>query len=83
MDLFIDRYFEPIGLNKTSEEVKRARKEERIERHTWESAWFPIERRRNYRTNHSLPSLNLTDIDGHELKRVRLLENDAFDMALF
>mmetsp|Transcript_39447 Transcript_39447/g.55543 ORF Transcript_39447/g.55543 Transcript_39447/m.55543 type:complete len:289 (+) Transcript_39447:365-1231(+) len=69
---FINRYFEPIGLNKTDPIVMKAEKEGRLGELTWKDGWESIDTRRTEGTINSIPALHYFDFSGRYLKQIML-----------
>jgi len=66
---FINKFFEPMGLDMTDERVVSAQAANKTEFRTWDQFWVDEERRRVYGRHYTIPKLGYTDLDGHQIKR--------------
>jgi len=66
---FINKFFEPIGLDMEDEKVKLAKATNRTVIREWDQFWVDLGRRRVFGRKYTIPNLGYSDIDGHQLKR--------------
>mmetsp|Transcript_924 Transcript_924/g.1320 ORF Transcript_924/g.1320 Transcript_924/m.1320 type:complete len:480 (-) Transcript_924:281-1720(-) len=69
---FINKYFEPIGLNQKDKIFTKARLLARAPQRDWNEFWDDPRRRRTYGETFDLPRLGYFNIEGHALKRAMI-----------
>mmetsp|Transcript_44175 Transcript_44175/g.65496 ORF Transcript_44175/g.65496 Transcript_44175/m.65496 type:complete len:397 (-) Transcript_44175:86-1276(-) len=70
---FINRYFEPIGLDATSSKVDNFKKRNKIKVRSWDEVWSDYDHnRRTYGHLSDIESLKYFKMEGHQLKRAMM-----------
>lgn len=69
---FINRYFEPIGLQRNNKIIQNAYRHNshRIVHRNWRELWESTRARRMYQSLHDIDMLHLNNIEGHMLKKI-------------
>lgn len=69
---FLNKYFEPIGLQKDHPFVLKAYAEQRLQVRDWLDFWNTLEQRKAFSTHVNIPSLDYHGMEGHYLKRIMM-----------
>lgn len=65
---FLNRYFEPMGLSRNDTWVQDRIAKGLTQKIAWKSSWTDLNKRRSYRSKHSVADLH--DVEGHYLKKI-------------